>query len=431
MVFKRQIDEDEVSSNEQNEFSQMLDESFNRKQRRLKVGDRVRCEILNVGKDHVIVSTGTPHDGFVQKGDFLDEKGESKVKTGDSVELFVTAVKGNEIYLSPKQHPSRMTDNIADAFAQNLSVEGKIEEAVNGGFRVSIFGKRAFCPIGQLDSKRIEKTEEYIGKKFDFKVTQYSEGGRNIVVSRRSILNGERTASQATFFEKNKVGTVVSGTVSKLEKFGAFVELAPGIDGLVHISEISYSRVNAPSQVLEVGQQVSCTILKIEDEGGRKRISLSIKQTQAEPWTNLPEKIVEGTVIEARVTRCLKFGAFAEVAPGIEGLVPMSEMSFTKRVAGSDELFREGEIIKVKIKAIDAFARRISLSFREAENPDGAALASSSTQKGGKSKVTIYSGDADWQEYQQQKGSGESSGSFGVLGAQLQAALDKKVPEKK
>ncbi len=370
MVYRREIDEDEVPSGEGTDFAQLLDESFSKPTKKLKAGDRIKSEILSVGKEQVIVSTGTQHDGFVPKVDVLGEDGEATVKVGDVVDLYVTYVKGSQIFLSPKPTSKNLADDLEDAFRQGLSVEGRVESVINGGFQVNVMGKRAFCPISQLDSRRIDTPEEYIGKKFEFKVSQYSERGRNIVVSRRKIMDDQKFHSEATFFETHKVGSVISGTVSRMEKFGAFVEIAPGIDGLVHVSEISWSRVSDPKDVLEVGQQVTATILKIETVEGRRKISLSLKQSQAEPWTSMPLHITEGAIVEGKVTRCMKFGAFVEISAGIEGLVPLAEMSFTKRVARSDELFKEGEKISVKVKEIDAFARRISLSFREAEGQD-------------------------------------------------------------
>ena len=384
MVYKREEDDQDGSSetSESSDFAKLLEQSFDPRAKRLKVGDKVQGEVLSIGRDHVIVSTGTPHDGFVLATDCIDEKGQNLYRLGDKVPFFVTAVKGTEIFLSPKVGARSFGDDIEDAYKRELVVEGKVEEVINGGFRILIMGKKAFCPVSQLDSKRIEVPESYLGKKFEFHVTQYSERGRNIVVSRRKLLDDQKRVSEATFVDSNKVGTAVNGTVSRIEKYGAFIELAPGIDGMVHISEISWSRLGDPSEALELGQQVTATILKIENDGPRKKISLSIKQSQVQPWLDLPSELKEGAVLSGKVTRCLKFGAFIELYPGIEGLVPMSEMSYTKRVAKSDELFKEGERISVKVLQIDAFARRIGLSFRDAEGQDPWASATENFKVG-------------------------------------------------
>jgi small subunit ribosomal protein S1 len=253
--------------------------------------------------------------------------------------------------------------------------------------------KLAFCPISQMDTRRIETGEEYVGKRYEFRITQLSEGGRNIVVSRRKLLEEEREANAGSFLEEHKPGDVVPGRIARLEKFGAFVELAPGIDGLAHISELAWSRVGDPSEVVTVGQEVRAKILKIEpDESGRVRISLSLKQVDGEPWDNPPDSIKEGQVIEGKVTKCMKFGAFVELSPGIEGLIPMGEMSYTKRVMRSDELVKEGEKVLVMVKSVDPETRRISLSLRDA-GQDPWALVSQKFPVG-----TIVSGKIERRE---------------------------------
>jgi len=388
MVFKRIHDEDDASSDENQsrdaaEFAAMLDDSFSQKTRKAKLGDAIQSEILRITPEHVIVSAPGFNDAVIDIIDFLDAEGNVVGKTGDKVTLYLRTIKGDEVTLTRSAKPGKgSADSLADAYARQIAIEGKVEEAVNGGFSVTIQGKRAFCPISQLDSKHVEGGEEFLGKKFYFRITKYSEGGRNLVVSRKALLNEERKANEQSFFESIKVGAQITGTVSRFEKFGAFVEVAPGVEGLVHISEIAYSRVNHPSQVLEIGQQVSCNVLKIESDGQRKKISLSIKQCAPEPWTQFPTQITEGAVVKGRVTRCLKFGAFVEVAPGIEGLIPLSEMSYTKRVSKSDELFKEDEVINVKIKEIDSFARKLLLSFKEAEGQDPWSLADSAYKVG-------------------------------------------------
>jgi small subunit ribosomal protein S1 len=370
MVFQKKTDEDDVESGANEDFARLLEESFKGSRKRLNPGDRVRGEVLSLGREHVIVSTGTPYDGLVPREDLLDVAGQPRVKVGEFVDLFVTQIRGTQTYLSPNPTAKNLADDLEDAYRRDLVVEGKVEELQNGGFRVTLMGKRAFCPVSQIDLKYVEKPEEYLEKRFDFKITQYSERGRNIVVSRRRLLEEQKGHAQLAFLEQKNPGDTVEGTVSRLEKFGAFVEIAPGLEGLAHISELSWSRVNEPGEVLELGQHVSAKILKIEREGERMKISLSLKQVQAEPWLNLPPEIQEGRVLPGRVTRCLKFGAFVELYPGIEGLIPLSEMSYTKRVVNAEELVKPGERINVKVKEVDAFARRISLSLRDAEGGD-------------------------------------------------------------
>ena len=370
MVFRREVDDDDTQSNDNSDFEAMLNESFGKNQKRLKAGDKVRAEVLSLGRDHIIVSTGTPDDGLVPRAELVDEQDRPKVTVGDKIDLYVTRIRGNEVTLSTSSTGGD-ADDVMDAYSRGIAVDGKVDEAINGGFRVTVMGKRAFCPISQMDTRHIEQTDGYIGKKFEFRITQFKNGGRDLVVSRRKLLEEQKGVAQTQFLSEKQVGDVVTGTITRLEKFGAFVEIAPGIEGLAHISELSWSRVADPKDVVESGQQVTAKILKIEGAGtDRAKISLSLKQVQEQPWLSLPAGLEEGKVIEGKVTRCLKFGAFVELFPGIEGLIPLSEMSYTKRVAKSDELVTEGEKISVKIKSVDAFARRISLSLRDAEGTD-------------------------------------------------------------
>ena len=360
----RDLFDDDNDDKGSSDFAQLFESSLQDIGKKLKAGDRIRGEILSIGKEEVFVSTGTVTDGVVLKPELVDKEGVFSHKVGDTLDLFVTQVRGGQIFLSPKPTSKNLAEGLEDAFDMMLPVEGRVTETCNGGFRVLLMGQTAFCPISQMDLKRIDQPETYIGKKFEFMVTQFDR--RNVVVSRRKLLEEQKGVSQATFLEDHKVGDVVKGVVMRLEKFGAFIELAPGLEGLAHISELSWSRVANPAEAVQLGQEVDVKIIKMEEEAGRMKISVSVKQVEAHPWTNLPSHIEYGKIVEGKVTRCMKFGAFVEVAPGIEGLIPLGEMSYTKRVMSSDELFKEGEKILVMIKEVRPDDRRISLSLRDA-----------------------------------------------------------------
>ena len=362
------------SSNSESDFSSMFENSMMNVSKKLEVGQKIVGEILTIGKDEVFVSTGTLNDGVVLKSELLDSEGSLKYKLGDSIELYVCKVKDSDVLLSTKPTTKNLIENLEDAHDMMLPVEGKVAEVVNGGFRVQLKGKLAFCPISQMDSKRIDKPEDYIGKKFQFIITKF-EGGRNIVVSRRKQLDEERQISESTFLDTVKPGKILKGVVSRLEKFGAFVEVAPCVEGLVHISELKWSRIQDPTDAVQIGQQVEVKVLKIEDEGGRLKISLSLKQAEGEPWSRLPQDLQPGKVVSGKVTRCMKFGAFVEIAPGIEGLVPLSEMSYTKRVLRSDELFKEGDTIAVMIKDLHLEEKKVLLSLKDAGNDPWAMVS--------------------------------------------------------
>jgi small subunit ribosomal protein S1 len=349
-------------------FADLLAASEHQMKLTLKTGDKVRAEILTLGKDESFVSTGTLTDGIIQTNELRNEQGELAYKVGDFVDLYVMHSKGDELRLSKSSSKRFSTDELEDAFDMELPVDGVVNEAVNGGYRIQLTGKLAFCPFSQMDLRKSDHPENYLGKKFQFILTQFDPKGRNIVVSRRKLLEQQQAEAEVVFTEDHKEGDVIKTIITRIEKYGAFAEVAPGIEGLIHISEISWSRVESPSEVVNVGDVVSAKILKKEElETGHLKISLSLKQATQEPWAELKGKLTEGEVVTGKVTRFMKFGAFVEILPGIEGLIPLNEMSFEKHIVKSDELLDLGESVQVLIKQIDLNGKRISLSLKEAE----------------------------------------------------------------
>ncbi len=404
------------------EFARMLLDSVDKDTKKLQVGDKIRGQILVLGKEDVFVATGTRHDGVISRRDILEADGTCAFKTGDTIELYVTQVRGSDIRLSRKATDKNLADDLEDAFDMMLPIQGRIAEVCKGGVRVLVKGKLAFCPISQIDIKHVENPEEYVGKSFEFRITQFSEKGRNIVVSRRKILEEERELSAGSFLEETRDGDVVPGTVVRLEKFGAFVELAPGVDGLVHISEIAWSHIKDPAEVLQVGQKVSVKLLKRESINDRLKVSLSIKQALAaepeaasglrpsenpspvaargseaeanlninDPWN----KYSLGQIVTGKVTRKELYGIFVQLEPGITGLLHKSktidhpEFHIEKLKVNDSVAVQVGEIIKSE--------RRISLDVPRDPNED------------------------DWKTHKQ------AATSFGTLGDQFKAALAKK-----
>ncbi|MBF0297927.1 MAG: S1 RNA-binding domain-containing protein [Oligoflexia bacterium] len=357
------------------DFTNLLKESFSTPQKKLSLGEKVKCELAAITDEEIFFTIkggagSRPADGTISKRELLDKNdGSFPYKVGDHLDLYITRIKRG-ISLSTSPSARSQAEDIVEAFQMSLPIEGKVTEVCNGGIRVSIHGKIAFCPISQIDLARVETADGFVGQKFDFLVTDISEGGRNIIVSRKKLLLNQKSISEKAFIKENREGEIVKGQVRKIEVFGAFVEIAPGIEGLLHISELSWSRINNPHDVLTIGQEVVTKILKVEQKEGRLKISLSMKQATEEPWTNISQNFKEGQVVAGKVIRCLKFGAFVELAPGIEGLIPLSEMSHTKRVVRSDDLIKEGERITVKIKEITTDTKRILLSLKDAgEDP--------------------------------------------------------------
>jgi small subunit ribosomal protein S1 len=229
--------------------------------------------------------------------------------------------------------------------------------------------RRAFCPLSQIDVAAVEDPSTHVGATYQFLITRIEDKGRNIVVSRRALLNREIEASRQQFLATLNPDDVVEGRVTRIMPFGAFVELSPGLEGLVHVSEISWSKTAQPGDLLKPGDRLRVKVLGIEKSGpkGQTRIGLSIRQLEADPWLSVEDKFKEGDVVRGKVTRCMNFGAFIEISPGIEGMVHISEMSYTQRVHKTEDILKPGDLATVVVKAVDVEKKRVSLSLRDAE----------------------------------------------------------------
>ena len=349
-------------------FAELLEDSDMNLGQELKVGSRVRGTILQVGKEQVYVDTGTKTDGVADIKELLDDDGRLPFQEGDQVDLFVVSRKGNEIRLARSLGREGGLEELEQAQAEGLPVEGKVKETCKGGFRVQISGRTAFCPLSQIDVRPVDDPESMVGQTLTFLINRIEERGRNIVVSRRALQEREQADSLQSFTAQTSPGDVLQGTVTRLAPFGAFVQVAPGLEGLVHISEMSWSRSLNPEEIVSPGDSVPVKLLSLEDQGkGRVRIELSMKQTQADPWDEVSTKYKPGTLLTGTVTRTAPFGAFVELEPGIEGLVHISEMSYVKRVHKPEDEVSPGEAVSVVIKDIDVDKKRIGLSMRDAE----------------------------------------------------------------
>jgi len=266
---------------------------------------------------------------------------------------------------------------LQDAHEEAIPVEGKVNALNKGGFEVLLGQKRAFCPISQMDIRYVEKPEDYVGETFEFLITDFEEDGRNIVISRRKLLDKAVAKARKSFFKDLVVGDEIEGRVTKLMPFGAFVELIPGVEGLVHISELGWSRVENPADVLQVGDSVKVKVLGLSpgEKLDQMKVSLSIKQIGNDPWETVSQRFKEGDVVDGKVTRCAPFGAFVEIEPGIEGLVHISEMSYRKRILKCEDVVAPGDMVQVTIKEIDESRRRVSLSMRDVEGDPWAGVA--------------------------------------------------------
>jgi small subunit ribosomal protein S1 len=335
----------------------------------LQLGDKISGKIISIGKDAVFLDIGTKVDGIVERAELLDSDGNLLFAEGDDIELYVVARDEHEIRLSKAISGIGGVEMLREAFHSAIPVEGKVQATCKGGFNVEMLQRRAFCPISQMDVEYVETPEDYVGQGYEFLITQFEDNGKNIVVSRRKILAKAREIEIASFLSTLKQDDVVEGRVTKLMPYGAFVELIPGLEGMVHISELSWSRMEKPEQVVQADDRVLVKVIGIIDgeKKNTKKISLSMKQVDEDPWNQVSEKFSTGNKVNGTVTRCMDFGVFVEIAPGIEGLVHISEMSFVKRVVKPADEVTPGEKVSVLIKDIDLRKRRISLSMRDTQ----------------------------------------------------------------
>jgi small subunit ribosomal protein S1 len=341
------------------------------------VGDKIRGKIVSIGRDSVFVDTGTKVDGVVDKAELLDENGELPLSEGDMLELFIVALSDEEIKLSKALSGIGGLSMLTEAYEKAAPVEGKITETCKGGVRVEVLQRQAFCPVSQIDINFVEDPSDYVGQTFNFLIITFEANGRNIVLSRRRLLAREQEAARKEFYQTLSVDTTMDGTVTRIMPYGAFVQLSSGVEGMVHVSEMSWSKAAKPEALVNVADTVRVKVIGIEPDKrpGLLKISLSMKQFTEDPWISAGEQFHEGDKIQGTVTRCANFGAFVEVAPGIEGLVHISEMSYKKRVLKPEDIVTAGQTVSVLIKEVDLDKRRMSLSIRDAEGDPWIGIA--------------------------------------------------------
>lgn len=333
----------------------------------LNVGDKVSGTIISIGQDNVFLNIGSKIDGVVDKNELLDEQGQLSYNEGDSIELYVVSGNQNEIVLSRALSGVGGMEILEQAYENRLPVQGKVKETCKGGLRVDVMQRSAFCPLSQIDAVYVEDPEEYVGNEYNFIINSLEEKGRNIVLSRRKLLEREQKEKSRIFEQEVEEGDILEGEVVRLMPYGAFVALDSGVEGMVHVSEMSWSRVEKPEDMLQIGDQVRAKVLSMDrnKKKGQLKISLSMKQVSEDPWQSVTERFKAGDKVSGKVTNNMDFGSFVELEPGVEGLVHISELSYTKRVTKPEEVVSIGDTVSVLIKDIDVGKKRISLSLRD------------------------------------------------------------------
>jgi small subunit ribosomal protein S1 len=359
------------------------------------VGRKVSGKIISITEEQIFVDLGTKSEGMIEAAQLRDAEGKLTVNVGDSLDAIVTAIdpESGVIVLRKKAsgrggHQEVATE-LRQAFQYGMPVEGLVTGINKGGAEVQVYGLRAFCPLSQLDLRYVENPQQFIGQRLKFKVSRIEEGSRNrrpdVVLSRRALLEEEAQAKAADLRARLQIGAVLKGRVTSLTTYGAFIDLG-GLEGLLHVSEIGYARLADPREALAVGQEIEVQVIKIEkgkDEKRPERISLSRRALERDPWRDAAERFTEGTVVPGRVMRLESFGAFVEVAPGLEGLVHVSELGAGRRLNHAREAVQVGQDVSVRVLNVDPAKRRISLSMALAGDREAGAEPAAREREGG------------------------------------------------
>lgn len=346
----------------------LLEEALN-SVKEVKVGDVVKGEVLTIDESNQVIvgieNTGVEGVVPVRELSVNADKVADTYKAGDMLDLVVIArigsdKEGGSYLLSQRRLEARRVWNeIEDKFKAGETIKAPVTQVVKGGLVVDA-GVRGFVPASMVSDHFVEDLNQFKGQELELKIVEIEPSDNRLILSRKELVQAEREAKRQAVMEKLVAGDVVEGKVARLTNFGAFIDLG-GVDGLVHVSEISYERVNKPADALKVGQGVKVKVLSVDAEKGR--ISLSIKQTLPEPWEQVPEQVAEGDVLEGTVKRLTSFGAFVEVLPGVEGLVHISQISH-KHIATPNEVLTSGEKVQVKVLSVDAADHRLALSIK-------------------------------------------------------------------
>ena len=334
-------------------------------------GEVVHGQVVRVDKDEVLVDIGYKSEGVIPVAELSIRRSVNpadEVSVGDEIDALVMTKEDAEgrLILSKKRARFELAwKAIEQAAESGEPVNGRVIEVVKGGLILDL-GVRGFLPASLVDIRRVQDLDEFMGKELRCKVIELNRSRNNVVLSRRAVLEDERKEMRQAILDRLNPGDVVEGTISNIVDFGAFVDLE-GMDGLIHISELSWSHVNHPSEVLEIGQTVRVKVLDVDRD--RQRISLGLKQTQEDPWQRVLNEYKEGDVVEGTVTKIVAFGAFVQILPGVEGLVHISELA-QHHVESPAEVVRPGDKLQVQILEVDDSRRRLSLSVKRVEGQE-------------------------------------------------------------
>lgn len=394
-------------------FAQLLDENYT-KPASLEAGQKVSATVVRISKEWVFIDLGGKSEGYFALNEVTGSDGLPTIKEGDTISAyFLGAGKGGMQFTTRLGKGSEVNSHLAEAYRGGIPVEGVVEKEVKGGYAIKIGGSgRAFCPFSQIGLGRGVESSEVIGRQLAFRIIEFGEGGKNVILSHRAILEEERRLNFERLRETLSEGEVVSGTVTSIRNFGAFVDIG-GLEGLLPVSEIGWGHVDDINEWLHVGQLLDVVVLKLDWE--HERFSFSLKNAQPDPWTMVTVKYPEGSVHQAKIARLMNFGAFATLEPGIDGLIHISNLSRGRRITHPREVVQIGQEVEVRVDAINLDEKRISLSLP--------ALDSQEAPAKGREKDEDQENRQEYHHYLQEKKG--SKPSMGTLGEMLAAKLKK------
>jgi small subunit ribosomal protein S1 len=353
---------------EEESFAELFQESFV-KPIRYSPGQKVKVRIVKISAEWVFIDLGGKSEGYLDRKELLDEEGNLPIREGDEIQAYFLSSDNNELRFTTRiAGGDAGRQYLEEAWRNGIPVEGLVEKEIKGGFEVRIAGGlRGFCPFSQMGLQRAGNPGDLVGQHLSFRITQYGEKGRNVILSNRAVLEEERQKQREAMKGSLQEGMKVTGTITSIQSFGAFVKVG-SVEGLIPISEISWERVEDIHERLEVGREVEIVVMKLDWE--KDRLSFSIKRAMADPWDNIEKDFPQGSRHSGTVVRLMNFGAFVMLAAGVDGLLHISKLGSGKRINHPREVVSLGQEVEVKIDTIDRDNKRLSLSLVGAEADD-------------------------------------------------------------
>ena len=352
---------------QQKELETLYDQTFST----FEEGDIITGKITRLTEDYAVLDVNYKSDGLVARSEFRD----AELNIGDEVDVYVESKENKRGQLVLSRRKAKLTkswEDIVNAYENDIVMTGKVISKTKGGLIVDLLGMETFLPGSQIDVKPITDYDQFVGKTMEFKVVKVNELIKNAVVSHKALIESDLESQRQEIISKLEKGQVLEGVIKNITDFGAFIDLG-GVDGLLYITDISWGRINHPAEVLELNQTINVVVLEFDDN--KKRISLGLKQLQPHPWDELPEDIVEGAKVKGKIVNIEDYGAFLEIIPGVEGLIHVSEVSWSNQPINSRDFFKLGDEFEALVVTIDREERKMSLSLKQMTEDPWKAVA--------------------------------------------------------